>query len=212
LLDVLVLDMRWYRDANSTDKQTFNNGGILGDAQARWVKRSLSESKATWKVISNDMPLGIVVTDTTQGQPNLEAVSQGDPGAPLGREIQIADILTFIKWRRIHNVVRLTTDVHYTQALYFDPDKAAYEDFDPFWQFVSGPLHAGAFPADALDATFGPQSMLLKAPAVANTSPATEFQFFGHVLIDASSRMMTVQLRDKRGTVLWSTDIAPQRR
>jgi len=156
------------------------------------------------------MPLGIVVTDTTQGQSNLEAVSQGDPGAPLGREIQIADILTFIKRQRIHNVVWLTTDVHYTQALYFDPDKAAYQDFDPFWQFVSGPLHAGSFPADPLDATFGPQSRFLKAPTVANSSPATEYQFFGQVSIDAGSRVMTARLRDNSGAVLWSTDLDPR--
>jgi alkaline phosphatase D len=212
LLDVFVLDMRWYRDANSTDKQTFNNGGILGAEQARWLKRELAASTATWKVISNDMPLGIVVTDTTQGQPNLEAVSQGDPGAPLGRELQIADLLTFIKRQRIHNVVWLTTDVHYTQALYFDPSQATYPDFDPFWQFVSGPLHAGSFPADALDATFGPQSRYLKAPTVANSSPATEFQFFGQVSIDAASRVMTVRLRDNSGAVLWSTDIDPKGR
>lgn len=210
LLDVFVLDMRWYRDANSTDKQSSNNGGILGNEQARWLKRELAKSKATWKVISNDMPLGIIVTDITQGQPNLEAVSQGDPGAPLGREIQLADILTFIKRQRIDNVVWLTTDVHYTQALYFDPARAAYSDFDPFWQFVSGPLHAGSFPASALDATFGPQSRYLEAPTVANSSPATEFQFFGQVSIDARSRSMTVRLRDNSGAVLWSTGLEAQ--
>ena len=210
LLDVFVLDMRWYRDANSPDKQAFNDGGILGNEQARWLKRELAASKATWKVISNDMPLGIVVTDTTQGQPNFEAVSQGDPGAPLGREIQIAEILSFIKHQRIRNVVWLTTDVHYTAALYFDPDKAADQDFDPFWQFVSGPLHAGGFGPNALDGTFGPQQMFVKAPPVADASPATEFQFFGQVSIAAANQVMTVRLRDNAGTVLWSTDLEPQ--
>jgi len=212
LLDVFVLDMRWYRDANSTDKQTFNDGGILGSEQARWLKRSLAASTATWKVISNDMPLGIVVPDTTQGLPNIEAVSQGDPGTPLGRELQIADLLTFIKRQRIHNVVWLTTDVHYTAALYFDPAQAAYSDFDPFWQFVSGPLHAGGFGPNALDATFGPQQLFVKAPPVANASPATEYQFFGQVSIDAASSVLTVRLRDVTGAVLWSTDLQPQRR
>jgi alkaline phosphatase D len=212
LLDVFVLDMRWYRDANSPDKQAFNDGGILGDEQARWLKRELAASKATWKVISNDMPLGIVVADTTQGQPNFEAVSQGDPGAPLGRELQIADILSFIKHQSIRNVVWLTTDVHYTAALYFDPGKAAFQDFDPFWQFVSGPLHAGAFGPNALDATFGPQQMFVKAPPVADSSPATEYQFFGQVSIDAGTRAMTVRLRDNSGAVLWATDLEPQPR
>jgi alkaline phosphatase D len=212
LLDVFVLDMRWYRDANSPDKQTFNDGGILGDAQARWLKRELAASKATWKVISNDMPLGIVVNDGTQGLPNFEAVSQGDPGAPLGREIQIAEILSFIRHQNISNVVWLTTDVHYTAALYFDPDKAAYTDFDPFWQFVSGPLHAGGFGPNALDATFGPQQVFVKAPPQPNAAPNTEYMFFGQVSIDAASRVMTVRLRDVTGTVLWSTDLEPRLR
>ena len=208
LLDVFVLDMRWYRDPNSPDKQTFNDGGILGNEQAAWLKRELAASKATWKVISNDMPLCEVVTDTGG---KFEAVSQGDNGKPLGRELQIADILSFIKRTSITNVVWLTTDVHYTAAHYFDPDKAAFQDFDPFWQFTSGPLNAGAFPPDAVDTTFGAQQVFVKAPSYANASPATEFQFFGQVSISAETRVMTVRLRDNSGAVLWTTDLAPRR-
>jgi phosphodiesterase/alkaline phosphatase D-like protein len=147
LLDVFVLDMRWYRDADSPDKQAFNDGGILGAEQAVWLKRELKRSKARWKVISNDMPLCEVVADAGG---KFEAISQGDNGKPLGRELQIADLLTFLKRNRIHNVVWLTTDVHYTAAHLFDPDKAAYQDFDPFWQFTSGPLDAGGAPVTAV--------------------------------------------------------------
>lgn len=135
-LDVFVLGMRWYRDANSPDKQAFNNGGILGTERAEWLKRELSRSTATWKVISDDMPLAEVVTDDGGA---FESVSQGDDGKPLGRELRIAEILTFIKRNHINNVVWLTTDVHYTAAHYFDPNKAAYSDVDPFWQFTTGP-------------------------------------------------------------------------
>lgn len=209
LLDVFVLDMRWYRDANSPDKQRFNDGGVLGEHQYRWLRRELAASRATWKVISNDTPLGLVITDTTQGQPNFDGVSQGDPGKPLGREIQIAQLLRFIKHQGIENVVCLTTDVHYTAALYFDPAKAAFSDFTPFWQFVSGPLHAGAFPAVDLDNTFGAQQVFVKAPSISNASPATEFQFFGQVSIDAVSRTLTVRLRDNAGRVLCRKDLTP---
>ena len=139
----------------------------------------------------------------------MEAVAQGDPGAPLGREAELARILSAT--RDVHNIVYLTTDVHYTAALYFDPDKAAYSDFDPFWQFVSGPLHAGAFPANALDATFGPQQVFVKAPPYANAAPDTDYMFFGQVSIDAASEVMTVRLRDVNGAVLWSTDLEPKR-
>jgi alkaline phosphatase D len=209
LLDVFVLDMRWYRDANSPDKQTFNDGGILGYEQAAWLKRELAASKATWKVISNDMPLTEVVAD---GATNFEAVAQGDNGAPLGRELQFADLFAFLKQQDIRNVVWLTTDVHYTAAHYFDPGKAAFQDFNPFWQFTSGPLNAGSFPADKVDTTFGAQQVFVKAPTVANAAPTTEFQFFGEVKIAAASKALTVNLRDNSGAVLWSTELHPHHR
>ena len=208
LLDVFVLDMRWYRDANSPDKQAFNDGGILGYEQQRWLQQELLDSTATWKVISNDMPLTEVVVD---GTTDFEAVAQGDNGRPMGRELQIAEILRFIKRHKITNVVWVTTDVHYTAAHYFDPDKAAFSDFDPFWQFTSGPLNAGAFPFDATDSTFGAQQVFGKAPDYSNADPATEFQFFGEIKIDGGSEVMTVNLRDNSGAVLWSKELDPQR-
>jgi phosphodiesterase/alkaline phosphatase D-like protein len=75
---------------------------------------------------------------------DVEGISQGDNGFPLGREIQLADILSFIKRSVITNVVWITTDVHYTAAHYVDPDNTAFPDFAPFWQFTSGALNAGA--------------------------------------------------------------------
>ena len=209
LLDVFVLDMRWFRDANSPNKQTYNNGGILGHSQQRWLERELLRSTATWKVISNDMPLGEIVAD---GDTDYEAVSNGDNGQPMGRELQIAEILRFIKRHKIKNVVWVTTDVHYTAAHYFDPDKAAFSDFEPFWQFTSGPLNAGAFPPDAVDRTFGAQQVFVKAPDYANASPATEFQFFGQMIIDGDTEVLTTKLRDNSGAVLWSKELEPERR
>ncbi|BCJ38350.1 alkaline phosphatase [Actinocatenispora thailandica] len=212
LLDVFVLDMRWYRDANSADKQTYNDGGILGYEQAAWLKRELARSRATWKVISNDMPLGIVVSDTLEGKQHYEAVSQGDDGKPLGRELQIADLLSFLKREDIRNVVWLTTDVHYTAAHYFDPARAAFTDFNPFWQFVSGPLNAGAFPASPVDQTFGCNQVFVQSPPTANASPATDYQFFGRVQIDAASRELTVHLHNNTGASVWSKTLTPHRR
>jgi alkaline phosphatase D len=51
--------------------------------------------------------------------------------------------------------------------------------------------------------------VFVKAPPQPNASPATEFQFFGQVSIDAGSRVMTVRLRDINGVVLWSIDLPP---
>ncbi|HEY9292468.1 MAG TPA: alkaline phosphatase D family protein, partial [Microlunatus sp.] len=209
LLDVFVLDMRWFRDANSPNRQTYNDGGILGFRQQRWLERELLQSTATWKVISNDMPLGEIVAD---GDTDYEAVSNGDNGQPMGRELQIAEILRFIKRHKIKNVVWLTTDVHYTAAHYFDPDKAAFSDFDPFWQFTTGPLNAGGFPASPVDGTFGAQQVFVKSPPYANASPDSEYQFFGEIKISGDSEVLTVNLRDNAGAVLWSKALDPQRR
>ncbi|MFF2654868.1 alkaline phosphatase D family protein [Streptomyces sp. NPDC058045] len=208
LLDVFVLDMRSYRNANSPGRQPEDPTGILGAGQLAWLKRELSRSRAVWKVIASDMPLGLVVTD---GKTDFEAVAQGDPGAPLGRELQIAELLRHIKHRRITGTVWLTADVHYTSAQHYAPERAAFGDFEPFWEFVSGPLAAGGFKAAALDATFGPRQEFIKAPDRSNTSPAETPPYFGEVEIDGGSGELTVRLREEGGTVLYRRTLEPGR-
>ncbi|MFC8368076.1 alkaline phosphatase D family protein [Streptomyces sp. NPDC057239] len=209
LLDVFVLDMRTYRNANSSGDQTVDPQGILGREQLEWLKRELSRSRAVWKVIAADMPIGLVVPDTSEGGRHVEAVAQGDPGAPLGRELQIAELLRFVKHRRITGTVWLTADVHHTSAQHYQPSRAAFDDFEPFWEFVSGPLNAGAFPASALDGTFGPERVWVKAPSVSNVSPAGGYQFFGEVDIDGDSGELTVRMREQDGTVLFTKTLRP---
>ncbi|MEW2032343.1 alkaline phosphatase D family protein [Streptomyces roseifaciens] len=208
LLDVFVLDMRTYRNANSPGRRPDDAQGILGARQLEWLKRELSRSRAVWKVIASDMPLGLVVTD---GPADFEAVAQGDPGAPLGRELQIAELLRHVKHRRITGTVWLTADVHYTSAQHYAPERAAFKDFAPFWEFVSGPLNAGGFPANELDGTFGPRQVFLKAPATANVPPGRGSQFFGEVSIDGEGGELTVRLRDEEGAVLFTKVLQPGR-
>ena len=59
------------------------------------------------------MPLGLVVTD---GPAHFEAVANGDGGPPLGRELEIADLLRFLRSERVRNVVWITGDVHYARG------------------------------------------------------------------------------------------------
>src|SRR5262249_22123892 len=101
----------------------------------------------------------------------VEAIAQGD-GPPRGREFEIVDILSFIKRAPVRNTLWLTADVHYTAAHYYDPNKAVFQDFEPFWEFVSGPIHAGSFPQNQLDNTFGPQRVYVKAPSAPNQPPS----------------------------------------
>ncbi|MDD9348504.1 alkaline phosphatase D family protein [Mumia sp.] len=208
LIDLFVLDMRTHKDPNTADKETLRDGGVLGAKQTRWLISELERSRATWKVIAADLPVGLVVPDGTE----QEGIAQGDPGAPLGRELDIAPVLTALKRAGIRNHVWLTADVHYTAAHHYSPDRAAYQDFDPFWEFVSGPLNAGAFGPNALDATFGPRAEFVAAPPRANTSPAEGFQFFGEVEVDGDTAALTVTLRDVDGGALFSKTLVPHRR
>lgn len=202
LLDVFKLDMRTYKDLNDANVYADPVRGLLGARQRAWLIDGLRRSRATWKVLAIDLPLGLVVPDGAAAQ---EGVAQGDPGAPLGRELEFAQVLRAAHHAGVTGIVLLTADVHYTAAHHYDPARAAVGDFTPFWEFVSGPANAGGFGPNALDATFGPQAVFVHAPPRANTSPLEGYQHFGEVDIDAESRAMTVRLRDGAGVVLWST-------
>ncbi|QBE64391.1 alkaline phosphatase D family protein [Pseudoduganella lutea] len=196
LLDVFVVDMRSYRGPNSTNLQTAEDASssFLGLEQVEWLIAGLKASTATWKVISADMPIGLNVGDGKDGQGNAlwEAVANGNDGVPLGREIEMARLLSSIK--AVPNVVWITTDVHYCAAHYYDPAKALFTNFSPFWEFVAGPMNAGSFGPGVLDRTFGPSVVFSKAPPIQASSPFAGYQFFGEVNIDPRTKAMTVEL------------------
>ncbi len=199
LLDVFLLDMRSYRTTNSDT----NKALIFGAAQLAWLKRELMRSHATWKVIAADLPIGII---------SFDAVALGG-GSPRGRELELADLLAFIKHAGVRNTVWITADMHYTAAHYFDPGRAVFQDFDPFWEFMSGPLHAGTWGPGELDNTFGPRVMYQKGCSNTqgeNLAPCFGLQFFGHVSIDGATEVMTVTLKDADDENLWSTGIEPK--
>ncbi len=59
LLEVFFLDQRSYRAPNSPNRQEKSgpDTAFMGNPQISWLKKKLSESRATWKVICSDMPL-----------------------------------------------------------------------------------------------------------------------------------------------------------
>lgn len=214
LVDIFFIDMRRYRGPNGDNLEATPgaNTVFLGRDQIEWLKRDLLASKATWKVISADMPLGLLVWNDSKNKKGFEGIANNEPGAPKGREMEFAELLSFMKAARIRNTVWLTADVHYTAAHYYDPNKAAFQDFAPFWEFVSGPIHAGTFGPNELDMTFGPEVKYVKAPEPGqeNLSPAAGLQFFGHVQIAADTGIMKVTLRNAADEALWSVDLTPE--
>lgn len=112
LLDIFVIDLRSYRGDNTANTEA-EGTPFLGPDQLAWLKREMLNSQATWKVIASDMPIGMMVRD---GDAAMENGANGD-GPVLGRERDIAAILSFIKSAGIANTVWLTADVHYTAAV-----------------------------------------------------------------------------------------------
>jgi alkaline phosphatase D len=215
LLEVFVIDLRSYRGPNTTNRQASDGGNavLMGGEQMAWLKAALRESSAVWKVIASDMPIGLVVGDRArEGQPTFEAWANADGGPPSGRELELANLLAFIKRERVRNTVWVTADVHYAAAHHYAPERAAFTDFDPFWEFVAGPMHAGTFGPNTLDATFGPEvrfnSVARGTPG--NRPPSDNLQFYGQLDIDPATRALTVGLYDVTGRRLWQQELGAE--
>lgn len=208
---VRQMGMRSYRGPNGENRQTAltDEARILGAEQAAWFKRALLASRATWKVIAADMPLGLVVYHDFGKKWGSEAIAQGD-GPALGHELEIADILRFMKQNGIRNVIWITADVHYCATHRYHPARAPFTDFSPFYEFVSGPAHAGGFGPNTLDNTFGPAVVYAKHPSRVNAPPTEGGLYFGHVRIDARTKEMTVGHRDLTGAVLHEIRLTPE--
>ncbi|TCP48583.1 alkaline phosphatase D [Tamaricihabitans halophyticus] len=202
-VEVFVLDMRSHRDANTADPR--GDGRILGEKQTNWLINALNKSTATWKIVQSDMPIGLIIPDDE----DMEGVSNGLPGEPGGREVELAKVLKEIARRQVRNVVWVTADVHYTAAHHYAPERAAFRDFAPFWEFVSGPLHAGSSGTRELDPTFGPRVEFQHAPDY-DASPLDNFRHFGELEVSAGSGELTVHLRDAAGAALWSKTLRPE--
>jgi alkaline phosphatase D len=190
LLDVIVLDCRSFRTPNDANRG--DTGAMLGAAQAAWLVETAAASRARWRIIACDQPIGLVIGDGPNDSRN-EGFANGD-GPPLGRERELAGILAALRERGVRNLAWLTADVHYAAAHYYDPVRATGAVFDPFWEFVAGPIHAGTFPPNVADPTFGLDVKFQWAPPPGKSSvaPWEGLQSFG--TIDVTRDALTVAL------------------
>ncbi len=212
-IDIFVLDQRSYRGPNGVNRETSRGPAtaMMGTTQLEWLKKALARSRATWKLIASDMPLGLRVGDGMRdNNPAWEAWANGD-GPALGRELELADLLSFVKKNRIPNLVWITADVHYAAAHHYDPSRAVFRDFDPFWEFVAGPMHAGTFGPNALDNTFGPEVRFHAVPPgmKPNRGPADGLQFFGVLDFDAKTGQLKVSLKNLAGATIHAVTLDP---
>jgi alkaline phosphatase D len=206
LVDVFLLDGRSYRSPNEPAPA---KGGLLGATQADWLVDALSKSSAIWKIVACDMPIGLSCADPGKAVKVIYDGWGNQDGPPAEREIELAKILSGLRARKVKNVVWVTADVHYAAVHRFDPVHAAFKDFDPFYELVAGPMHAGAFPRKRSDDTFGPEVLWSSADWDSWGSPATGAQHFGLLRIDGKSRALTVTFVDARGNDLHRLTIEP---
>jgi phosphodiesterase/alkaline phosphatase D-like protein len=99
--DLFLLDERQYRTGEN-DGQTRR---MLGDRQSQWLRDGLRSSKATWKLIANQVPIAPM---DYGGGPREDSWG----GFPDGRERLLGEIES----SRIDNVVFLTGDAHVFMA------------------------------------------------------------------------------------------------
>jgi len=88
-----------------------------------------------------------------------------------------------------------------------------FSDFEPFWEFVSGPLACRNLVSRRAGQYVRPHGDVperLQHRAGENLAPCFGLQFFGRVDIDGRSGVMTVTLKDVDNRDLWSVDIPPR--
>ncbi|MES2521384.1 MAG: alkaline phosphatase D family protein [Gemmatimonadota bacterium] len=212
LVELFVVDLRSYRGDNSANRQAApsNDAAIFGDTQLAWLSGALRASTAVWKVVASDMPIGLVVPDRMRdGERNFEGIANAEAGVPLGRELEVATLLRSLQAARVRNVVWITADVHYAAAHQYAPERAQFTQFDSFWEFVAGPMHAGTFGPNTLDPTFGPDVRFASPAPRPNRPPSDDHQFYGTLDVAPDTRALTAALWDVTGKRLWSTELAP---
>ena len=160
-LDLFIIDARSYRSQNHLADTPDGDKTMLGQEQLQWLKQELSNSNATWKVISSDVPISIPTGSNTSilgrdGWANGNETN--NYSYYTGFESELTDILRFIDNQQIKNVVFITTDVHFPAFIKYNLDLNNDGTISKIHELVSGPLSAFRLgvPFPELDETFNP--------------------------------------------------------
>jgi alkaline phosphatase D len=187
-LDIFLIDARSYRSHNHLADTSDSNKTMLGDEQLQWLKRELSNSNATWKVISSDVPISIP-TGSNASILGRDGWANGNEtnnySYYTGFERELTDLLKLIDEQNMKNIVFVTTDVHFPAFIKYNFDLNNDGNTTEVYELISGPLSALrtmsladasrlGLPFPKLDGTFDP-SILYEEGNIFN---------FGHVRIE----------------------------
>lgn len=154
-LDIFLLDSHQYRTTGSIPETPSSNKTILGKSQLEWLKYSIKNSNATWKVILNDVPVTIPHCFTDK----VSNTSRCDNWATDNKSIatftkERDDFMSYLDKHDIKNVIFIVTDIHYAANIIVNHDFDGDGDGLKFYELLSGPLSASPMMAtEALDPT-----------------------------------------------------------
>jgi len=167
--DLLILDARSYRDRNDLPDTEQNNKTLLGREQLSWLKETLANSNATWKIISNDVPMSIPTGANASifGRDGWANGVDKDLSSKTGFERELTDLMKFIDDNDIKNVIFITTDAHFPTILKYNADVNGDGDPVNVYEIVCGPLSAIRYgipqiPLPTLDMTFKPTILYIE--------------------------------------------------
>ena len=210
-VELFLLDARSYRSRNDRPDEDGGDGEpktMLGKEQLEWLIDRLESSDATWKVVSNDVPLSIP-TGSGASTYGRDAYASGatpfgakpDFATTTGFETELLYLLGRLDELNVKNLVFVATDVHFASQVRYERDFNGDGESLRFFELVSGPLSAVKNPAPpALDPTLAPVYLYAEG-GIFN---------FARVHVDVSSgrAVMRADVRDETGRVRPGSELA----
>jgi len=187
-VELFILDARSYRSENTDEDSPGKT--MLGRAQLDWLITSLAESDATWKIISNDVPLS-VPTGSRASEFGRDAFASG--ALESGFETELLEIVRRLDAANVKNALFVATDVHSAAQIRYEGDYDGDGDNLLFHELIAGPLSAIRGPTPVtLDPTLGPV-MLYGEGGIFN---------YGTIRVDSgNAALLRADVRDEFGTV-----------
>jgi alkaline phosphatase D len=180
-LELILLDNRQYRDPNIAPDHPQANKSMLGAEQLAWLQQTLAASTATWKIIVSSVPVSIPTGATGRdGWANFDQDS--------GFESELWKLLEHMRLSEVKNIAFITTDIHFATGFHYRPFIS-----DPefgFYEFITGPLNAGAYLREEFDTSFNPERLYLYGSRTIKTfEEAIRWFNFGEISIDEEGKL-----------------------
>ncbi len=205
-LELLLLDTRQYRDANSAPDSPGQPKTLLGREQLTWLKQRLADSDATWVVVASSVPLSIPTGWPPEGGRDGWANLDGQGGF----EHELRGILEHAAANGRHKLLFISADAHFGAAFRYQPFPERPEFV--VHELVAGPLERRRQQHREFDPDLGAERLFQHAPAsrdaVTDYAEARKWFSFGELRIDAAGEL-TATLRGVDGEPLYTLRLTP---